>query len=230
MTTLAPPPVPLRSPEQSGDRFVGIHANLMPEEVLAGRRLHALKRKLALGLVSLVALLLAGYGLSWVQTESSQSDLHNEQGRAGTLAKTMQTYQPLMAAQAKATGIVSTLSTIMAGDLQWQGLIGSLAKVAPSGTQLTAFSASVGPATTTTGIGVLNQTGEAAVGQLTLTGTATDKNAVAAFVDKLTTVPGIASPFVTSVTGAKGSLTFSISALITSKALGGRFTATTGGK
>jgi hypothetical protein len=89
------------------------------------------------------------------------------------------------------------------------------------------------PANNASGLDVLNTSGQVAVGSITITGSARDKNSVAAFADKLTTVKGIAAPFVSSVTGAKGDITFSVNALITANALGGRFhktTTTTGGK
>jgi hypothetical protein len=139
-------------------------------------------------------------------------------------------------AQTESTGITNTLAQLMSGDLQWPALIAHLRSVAPSGTSLTSITGSVTSGTTTnasangatgiTGLQILNQTGQLAVGSLTITGTAKDKNAVAAFADKLLTIPGMAAPLVTSVSGAKGTITFSINTLITSDALGGRFAPT----
>ena len=239
MTALATPPAEAMS-SSDGTRFVGIYANLMPDEVLLGRRLRELQRRLAIGVAGLVTLLLLVYAVSWWQTERSHSDLGNEQHRAKILSKTVQNYQPLVNAQSEAAGITQTLASLMAGDLQWPALLAHLRGVAPSGTSLTSVTGSITAGTTTGsgstaanlgggGLAILNQTGQVVVGTLTITGSAKDKNSVAAFADKLTTIPGMAAPLVTSVSGAKGTITFSINALITSDALGGRFKPTTPG-
>jgi hypothetical protein len=241
MTTLAPPPAEVARPGGISP-YVSIFADLMPDEVLATRRLRDLKRKIVIGMAGLVVLLLAAYAVSWLQTVSSRSDLTSEQNRATSLTKTMLKYRPLLDAQQQSSAITTTLSGLMKNDLQWQALIANVRKVAPAGMTLVTMTGSVVTTTggTTSQVGgnsldVLNQTGQLPVGSITLTGSAHDKSSIAAFADKLTTVKGLAAPFVTSVTGAKGDVTFSINALITDNALGGRFTVkapttTTGGK
>jgi len=243
MTTLAAPPAEVSRPGEISP-YVSIFADLMPDEVLATRRLRDLKRKIFIGMAGLVVLLLAAYAVSWLQTVSSRSDLSDEQHRATTQTKTLKNYADLLTAQQQVSAITTTLSGLMKNDLQWQTLLANARRVAPAGMNLTTINGTVVTTTagTTTQVGgnaldVLNQTGQLPVGSVTISGTAHDKNSVAAFADKLTTLPGIAAPFVTNVTGAKGAINFSINALITEKALGGRFTTTvpatnpsTGGK
>jgi Tfp pilus assembly protein PilN len=233
MTALATPPAEAFAPHD-GARYVAISASLMPDEVLLGRRLRELKRRLLIGIAGLLAVLLLAFAASWLQTESSHSDLSSEQHRATVETKTLQNYQPLVNAQNESSGIVSTLSTLMTGDLQWPALMAHLRSVAPGGTTLSSISGSITTGTSADSaasgaadsLDILNQTGQQAVGTLTISGTARDKNAVAAFADKLITIPGIAAPLVSSVTGASGTITFSINTLITSAALGGRFAPT----
>jgi hypothetical protein len=70
---------------------------------------------------------------------------------------------------------------------------------------------------------VLNQSGKLQVGSLTIIGTAPDKNAVAAYIDSLAKVAGLAAPYPASLATTGHTLTFSASVIITSDALGGRY-------
>ena len=71
-----------------------------------------------------------------------------------------------------------------------------------------------------------------AYGTVAINGSAPSKGAVAAFVDRLAGIRGLAAAFPASVAGSNGQFTFSVNVLLTSDALGGRFalkTSTTGG-
>jgi Tfp pilus assembly protein PilN len=247
MTTLERPPRPAPAPQPdplpASARFVTVFADLMPDEVLAGRRGRAMKRRVLIGLVAVVLLLAAGYAFSWVQTHNAGTDLSAAQGRAAALTRRQAEFTPLVKAQADSAQIQQTLATLMAGDLQWSKLLESIRSTTGSGVGVTSIDGNVtalgstgsntGPAATAGGISVLNQTGEVPIGSLTITGTASDKNAVAAFVDRLGRVRGLAAAFPASVTTATGKVTFSVNVVLTSKALGGRYAvkpATRGGK
>ncbi|MDT4913829.1 MAG: hypothetical protein QOC66_2957 [Pseudonocardiales bacterium] len=234
MTTLeraaqpAPPPHP--GPMPASARSVTVFADLMPDEVLAGRRGRAMKRRVLIGLVSVVLLLTAGYAFSWVQTHNAEGDLSAAQARAAGLVHRQQDFTPLVKAQAESTQIQQTLAKLMTGDLQWSKLLESIRNTAQSGVgitgvtgDVTAGAATAGGAPTPDGLSVLNQTGEVQVGLLTINGTASDKNAVAAFVDRLGKLRGLAAAFPASVTTTTGKVTFSVNVILTSKALGGRY-------
>ena len=233
MTTLMSRPAS-EPASYDGSRLVAVMANLMPDEVLDARRLAVLKRRLLLGLALTVAVLLLAYSVSWLQTHSSRDDLSSAQSQTKALNRTMQTYQPLLTAQSESTQISTTLRSLMADDLQWQTLIQKVLAAGPAGSKISALTGNItagttaaGTTTSVTGLNILNATGQVAVGSITITGTTHDKNSVAAYSDRLGTVKGIVSPLVTSVTGNAGVITFSINALITSEALGGRFSAAT---
>ena len=83
---------------------------------------------------------------------------------------------------------------------------------------------SVATGTDASRLALLNDSGKTVVGTLTITGTSHDKRLLAAFVDRLGSVRGVTVPLPASVTGRAGNLTYSINALITADALGGRFT------
>lgn len=231
MTTVATPPPavggPALSPVGEPVTMVRVVANLLPDSVVAARRLSKLKRQLGYGFVGLLGFLVIAYGWSWVQTHSSRDDLSSAQHHSNTLRQQMRAFTPLLTAQTRQQAITSQLRSVMATDLQWRDLIGRVKAKAGSGVQVTDISGSVAAGSASAvgggGLSVLNHTGWKAIGSLTVTGTAPDNRAVAAFVDGLSKTKGLASPIPVSVSGTKGAVTFTINLLITTDALGGRF-------
>lgn len=238
MTTTLEKPGAAPKPGPGGLRFVAVRANLMPTEVLSKRQSEVVRKQVVLGLVVVVGLLVAWFGLSWFQTSSARSDLSAAQNRGLALQAQQKQFAPLVAAQSRTLTIQGQLRTLMAGDLSWKDLLAKLRGAAPGGLTLTNVTGNVTVANGTTQSAPQPAVAAVpgAIGQLTVTGTAHSKNDVAAYSDKLATVPGLASPLITNVTTAPGStVTFSMTVAITSGALGGRYAATapanqTGGK
>jgi Tfp pilus assembly protein PilN len=232
MTTLVTPPsASPAAPDFSSDgpvRLVRVCAHLLPEEVIAGRRLSKLKKQLGKGFVGLIALLLVVYAWSWWQTKTSRDDLASAQSHTAGLQSQIQSFGPLVIAQGEQARISQNLKTVMATDLQWRDLLVKLQSEAVGGVQITGVTGAVtgagaGTAAGTVGLGVLNQTGLVAVGTLNVTGIAPDSRSVAALVDRLAVTKGLASPVPISVSGTKGGVAFEIDLLLTSDVLGGRF-------
>jgi Tfp pilus assembly protein PilN len=238
----SPSPSPLPSVQLSSDqRFVFVRATLMPDEVLTARRTESLRRQILFALAGLLALLVAWYAISWFQTHSANGDLSDANHRSALLHAEQAQYAPLVRAQAEAASIETQLVHLMVGDLQWQAMLTTLQKQARSDVTIAAVNASITtgaaaagtvPAAGGLSIGVLNTSGKQAVGTLTITGTARDKNAVASYVDRLATVKGLATPYVASVSQDQtGHWLYTVQVVITTDALGGRFTvAARGGK
>lgn len=234
MSTTMLPPAPASPTPPVGEavRYPAVFADLLPEVVVTGRRLRELKRRILIGLAALLVVLLGWYGFAVWQTSSAQGDLSSAQHRSVTLQNKERAFGPLIAAQGQSAAIKAELARLMAGDLQWQPLLAALRGAATNGVSVTSVNATMTPAgpavkgatAASGGLGVLNETGQQPVGTLLLTGTAPDKNAVAGYIDALTNVPGLAAPFPANVTTAQGRVTFSASVLITSAALGGRYT------
>lgn len=222
-TSAAPRPRPGTSA-----RFVAVFAELLPQEVIDARRLTEFKRRIAIGLAVLLIVLIGWFALEKWGTSSANGDLSNAQGQTRQLQHQVTQYAPLISAQSGAAVIQESLTKLMAGDLQWKDMLTTLRASARHGVTLTGVTGTItaggtGQAATPSGLSVLNQTGKAQVGTLTITGTALDKNAVAAYVDALAQVKGLAAPFPASVTTTSGSLTFSVSVIMTSDALGGKY-------
>lgn len=232
-TTLDKPSAAPPRPGPGGAiRFVPIRADLMPLEVLSKRQTEVVRKQVTLALVVVAGLLLAWFGLSWLQTSSARGDLSDAQTRRTALQNQQKQFAPLVTAQTEAQAIQAKLQTLMVGDLSWKELLTKLRGAAPAGLTLTTVTGSVTtPSSTTAPTTAVTAAG---VGQLTLTGSAHSKNSVAAYSDRLATVPGLAAPLITNVTTTNSSVTFSMTVAITAAALGGRYasspTLQTGGK
>jgi len=230
MTTVArPQPAPRGAPQtppaEGPVRMIRVTANLLPDTVLAARRLTKLKRRLGVGLLGLIGVLVLGYGWSWWQTKSAQDDLSSARHHNQQMHSQMSAFAPLLAAQSRQQAVTGTLGTVMALDLPWRDLLGRIEAKTGSSIQITNLSGTVGAtgSTPTTGLGVLNHTGLRAIGTLSITGNAVDSKSVAAFVDALSATKGVAAPLPTNVSGGKGAGVFTVNLLVTSDALGGRF-------
>jgi Tfp pilus assembly protein PilN len=230
-TTMIPEPTAPSAASTTGSdglRFVAIRANLLPDEVVAGRRADAMRKRVLVGLAALAIVLIGAYAMSWWQTGSAQDKLDAVQRQGAALKSQQLDYAPLVSAQAEVSSIQSQLSRLMAGDLPWAAMLTTLRTTAPTGVTLTQVDGTInqGAAAPAGGLSSLNQTGLTTAGTITITGNATDKPAVAAYADKLSRVKGLASPYITNVTASDKTVTFGITALITSEALGGRFATT----
>lgn len=242
-TTLVPPTGTPRPNPPTGRRFVSVRANLLPEEVIHGRQALVMRKRVLVALAALAAVIVAAYGLSWFQTSSARSDLQDMQHRNAALMNQQNEFRPVVEAQSGAAAIQGRLRTLMADDLSWNTLLSRVNAVAPNGVSITeidgqvntstAVAGGAGGGTAITGAASLNQSGKAEIGTVTFNGTARDKNSVAAFADRLARVTGLTAPLISSVVTADHGISFSIDVVITSDALGGRYStgaAPTGGK
>lgn len=232
-TVLVPPyqsPTPAR-PSNGEVRFVSVRANLMPEEVLSARQVVVLRKQVLMGLVAVLVVLIAWYGLSWWQTRSANSQLADAQ-RQGIALQSQQTqFTPLVQAQGQIDNIRTELQQVMVGDLSWKTMLTTLRTKAPAGIAIDSISGSVSTGSTadTTGSDVLNQTGNASIGELTINGRSPDKRTVATYADALSKVTGVTAPLISSVQASPTEVTFTITAVITADALGGKYAVATDG-
>ena len=232
-TTLVPPETPAAAPPPAprvGLRYPTVFANLLPDEVIAARRTRQLQQRILVGLGVLLVVLVGWYGMSVLQTSSAKGDLSAAKRAGIELQNKQRQYAPLVTAQQQSVAIRAKLSQLMAGDLQWSDLLSVLRSSAPQGVQITAVNGtlSIGQQAANAqkgggGLSVLNASGKQSVGSLTVTGSASDKNVIAAYVDDLGKIPGLAAPFPASVTDGAAGLTFTANVILTTDILGGRY-------
>jgi Tfp pilus assembly protein PilN len=175
----------------------------------------------------MVAVLVGWYGLAVYQTSGARSDLATAQDNEETLTQQQKTYDDLVETQSRSQATATKLSTLLATDLRWSRLLHSLRAVAPTGVTVDGVtgtldsSGATATATSTAAPGTTKNT----VGTLTVSGTAPSRAAVAAYVDALAKVCGLANPLVGSASMENSVVQFSVRLDITRGALGGRFTA-----
>jgi Tfp pilus assembly protein PilN len=233
MTALDVSPPASSAPAQP--RYVSVVANLLPEEIAAAREGARMQRRVLAALVGLVAVLVALYVFSTMQTSRARSALSAVQAQSTQLQQRLLTYQPLVQAQERLAGIDQQLATLMGADVPWRDVLATLDRHAPPGTTLTSVTAVVtqgvpgavpamAPATDP-----LNTSGTQSIGTLTISGTTRDKASVANYLTALGKLPQLAAPLLTGTTTQTGSTTFNITADLTPRALGGRFSASSSG-
>lgn len=180
-----------------------IAADLLPSGTTSahgGRR----SRFVAVGLVGATVLAVGGAWFAAVESRSGAQDaLASAQDRQRSLQLQQRDFDQLVSTQTQTAALSNALRTLMATDASWSELLAGLGKVR-GGVTFTSLDAGVvdpsagGGDATAKDSGALATPG--AIGQLTVSGTAADKPTVAAFVEALGGVPGLADPFLTTVT------------------------------
>jgi Tfp pilus assembly protein PilN len=226
-TTVLPPDAgpatknPLRIPP--------IGTNLLPVEIVESRRNRKVRRLVLAALAVFTALLAMWYGVSALQTTIARGTLADAESDVQRLNRQQRQFGELVQAQSESQAIIAQLSTILADDLQWTALLSSLQQAAPSDVHITMASGSL--SAMSAGAAVENPqsarlpstTADKLVGTLTIAGTAGSKASVAAYMDALGKVPGLADPLLSDVSSEDGTLQFTMQMDITSAAPDGRF-------
>ena len=167
--------------------------------------------------------------------QTSKCEVRYEQRRTSIelCSRQQREFAPLVAAQTRSALIKTQLQHLMAGDVQWSQMLAALSSAAPHGVRVVGVHATItsgvaanagsGTSGIAPGLSVLNQTGKVQIGSLTVNGTAPDKNAVAAYVDALTKLPGLTAPVPAVITTGDHGFDYVVNIIVTSDALGGRF-------
>jgi Tfp pilus assembly protein PilN len=236
MATTLMPLDPATTPQRA-QRLLPIAARLLPAEIISARRARVVRTRAVTVLVAVTLLLGAWYAFAAYQAQVAKDDLDAVVAEQAALTAEQNRYADVVQTQADSKAISNRLTTLLADDVRWAGLMNTLRSAArSSGITITGMSgtlatpgADAGGRTTLPGSG-----NKDVVGTLTITGRGADKDAVAQYIDKLGGIPQLTNPYLTNVTVDKKGVQFSNQVDITSQALGGRFTsgsaATKGGK
>ncbi|GAB2598071.1 hypothetical protein Aab01nite_73880 [Paractinoplanes abujensis] len=225
---------PAVSPAQAS-RVLAIRANLLPDEITAGRN----ARRTRSLLIATVLAVIAGLGGWYVYAvQNLDSATENLTSATDSVAKAQNDKKKY----AGVTGIISDrdqvkadLKTLMANDLPWAKTTDTLrSTAAAANVTVKDMGANVVlDAAAPAADGKAAAATERTVAMINLTGQAPDKTDVAVFVDKLAGLKGFADPYVTSVSkNGEEKWDYALSVKVTSAALCGRFTtacAATGG-
>jgi hypothetical protein len=229
MATTLMPLDPAASPQRVA-RLLPIAANLLPVEVVAGRRARRLRSQVIAGLMAFAVLLGGWYAFAAFQAADAEAELESAAGEAEVLTRRQSEFADVIATQNESKAISARLSTLLAEDMRWAGLLNNLrSSASESGVTVTGMSGALASAT---GAGdqdaadprLPSTASDRVVASLTVTGVGQDKADIAAYVDALLGVKEFANPYLTSATVVDGKVQFSVRVDVTAAALGGRFT------
>jgi len=215
-------------------RIPPISANMLPLEILEARRSRTVRRWVLSGLSAFVVLLGAWYVLANYQTSKAQDELTNAESQAQVLTREQHAYADVVSTQAQSHAIEAQLSALFAGDLRWGPLLGQVQAAAPNGVTIMDVAGVVTqPGQPGSAAGTGPAGGAAAgdpnrVGTLTITGVGPSKAAVAAYVDALGQVPGLANAYMDSATDQGKTVQFAVRVDLVKSALGSRYASKNG--
>ncbi|GAA4598218.1 hypothetical protein BJY16_002633 [Actinoplanes octamycinicus] len=228
-TTALMPLDPSVSPQQA-TRVLGIRANLLPQEITDGRRARRTRTAVIITALLVVGALSGWYWQAASLKKTAEADFEDVTRQVATVQKQQTKYTELNQTKNANTVFSGELAKLMASDLSWQGVLDLVRTTGEdAGAEVTEISGMLAGASGQTGAA----TSDGAVGQLSVSGTAKDKKAVAKYIEGLLKLEkkGLADPFVSSVSGSddeKGTstdkgVTFSLNLSITDKAFCGQW-------
>ena len=200
--------------------------NLLPREILQGRRLARVKRALGAGVGVTVVVCAAAAAWAVAGASAAQEDYDAAQSRAAILRAEQARY----AAVPKVLGLIQAAGTAreraMSSDVLWYGFLSDLAVTTPKGVTLSGLQV-----TLDTAVASSDPLTPAGIGSVTFTGTAQHFPDVAAWLDAVGTVHGLDGSRLQSATragteaatDASSGVNFTSSITVTSKALTHRY-------
>jgi Tfp pilus assembly protein PilN len=237
--TASPLPAPAAEPSRTSTRVDWApvpKVNLLPPEIVEGRRLTKAKRLLG-GMVVLVAAGCAG-GVVWAQGQvsSAQEVVDLAQARAVQL----QGQQAKYAEVPRITGLIDTATTArqtaMAQDVLWYGFFSDLSLTTPKGVSLLTLQVALNDSSAPAQQG--GPLAPGGIGHVSFSGTAEHFPDVASWIDAVATLHGLDGSTLQTATRnagagdgsaaggttpAAGAVTFTSSVQVTSKALTHRY-------
>ncbi|GAA3125363.1 hypothetical protein GCM10010466_15310 [Planomonospora alba] len=227
MTTTLTPPDSAAAP-QSPFRMLSVAADLLPPEIVTARRDRRV-RAAVLAALLVFALLLAGwYGSARHVTAQAADEAAAAQSALQDLTRQQREFSELVTVRQQTEAIDSQLSALLADDLSWARLLSFVRRAAPDGVAVTSLSAKItereAGGGAAAGADRLNTSGETLVGELSITGTAGGKQAVAEYVAALDEVDGLGNALLTDAREQDPGVGFAVRVDVTGAALGGRYT------
>lgn len=249
MTTMQTPPTTHSPPGQTtlmpldpagaplvALRVPAIRANLLPEEITAGRNARRIRDVLIVAVVLVIAALGGWYYLAAVDRNEAADNLDAMTQQVDkTRAETKrQEYTKVTQVIEEQETIKNELNVTMANDLPWSTVLGKVRNSGVNGITVTSANGSLLDKNTAASAANAGAGAKQTVATLTILGNGKDKKTIAAYLDALAKIDGVAHVYLTTAgsqddansgSKAKG-WTFSITANLTSELLCSRFTTT----
>lgn len=206
----------------------GIVANLIPPELIAARKLRTIRKAMLAGFAILLVIGIALYGMAFLAQRSAAADLAREQDRTSQLMAQQSKYQGAVQVQNSITEIQKQLGTLLTYDVDQSALVAKIRQKLPSNMTISQLTITIDAGTAATagagtGAGSLDASGATHIGTVTLAGNERHISDVSAFVNALSTVPGVVAPYPGSTTSSGTSVQWSIQLTLTAELLTHRY-------
>jgi hypothetical protein len=206
-------------------RLVLIAADLLPQEIVQGRRTRVVRRIVIAAFV-LVAAGLGGW-YAWVSAKAADArvELATIEADVARLQAGQGQYAKVVATREQSDAVHDQLELLMARDLHWAWLLDSVDSAAADGITIDSIGTSVTEAKAPGTGGGGQETPDTPIGSLIISGSGTSTPQVADYVDALADVKGLANPLVNNTTRvSETKVQFTLYLDVTAEALGGRYT------
>ena len=207
--------------------------NLLPLEIIQGRRLRRTKQLLLVLVFAGIVLAAAGTYLAQREVSQARDDLTVAQSRVTTLQTEAGRYSAVPAVVSQVEAAAKARADAMARDVLWYQFMNDLEGALPAGVTQDSVTVALTPATGAAGTtGSSGATGGSplapgGVGTLTVSGDAGQYQEISSWLDGLAKVNGISSPSLANATktvdAGVATVTYSISAVVTDTAFSHRY-------
>jgi Tfp pilus assembly protein PilN len=165
--------------------------NLLPPEIMERRRFRRVQWRLALIIVLVVAVVVGATVWSQLQVQQARDDLTVTQNRTDELQREQSQYAQVPLTLAAVDQATSARAEAMGGDVLWYRFLNDVALSMPSTVALSTMTVTLSDsAAESTATDPLTTPG---IGSVSITGTAGDYPAVAAWMESVADVTGVAS-------------------------------------
>ncbi|MES2093719.1 MAG: hypothetical protein V4531_07900 [Actinomycetota bacterium] len=199
---------------------------LLPREVGEGQRSRALRRRLLLGLATVVILaILATVGATFTLV-TANSQLANEQSRSSLLAASRAKYSDVTKLQGQVDQILTSQTAAATTEILWAPYIESIKATLPAGTTITAFTAQIADSAATAAAAA-NALTPKQIADVKITANSPQQE-ISNWLDNLAKVKGFVAAIPGSVTRVEEtkSYTVEVDLLVNADALAKRFAPT----
>lgn len=207
--------------------------NLLPPEVRAARSLSVVKRWLGISLVAVLAVVVLGFAgavlarsnadAELASAEGTQADLRTEEAQYAEVPRVLGAIQ--LTTEARTAG--------MATEISWKRYMDAISSVLPVGMSIDDFTFT-GPSPLAPSVVSTDPLQGASIGTVSMNLRSSTAPVTSDLLDSLARLPGIAGPWVSSVSASEDEGTVyyavTVSAQLTEDALAERFAAVEGGE
>jgi Tfp pilus assembly protein PilN len=203
--------------------------NLLPPEIAAAQRLRAVQAGLGVGVLASLVVVGGLFVAASGQEHSAQSDLDTAKAKGTSLQAEQAKYADVPKVYAEVEARQAQLTQAMGQEIRWSYFLNDLSLRTPAKVWLSNLAVTETVDATAVQSATLGTTyGTPGIGTITFTGHGYTHNDVAAWLRALGQQPGLANPYFTrsdqEAVGDQSSVTFDSQAVITAKALSGRYT------